>query len=127
MGKSTVHCIEVSVETAYISDQSVPEQNHYVFSYTITIRNQGSVPAKLISRHWVITDESGQSFDVKGEGVVGHQPYLRPGEEFRYTSGTMLETAFGSMRGSYQMRADDGTQFEAEIPEFYLSVPRMIH
>jgi ApaG protein len=127
MEKAKEHHIEVSVETAYIPDQSVPEQNHYVFSYTITIRNQGNVPAKLINRHWVITDESGQSFEVKGEGVVGHQPYLRPGEQFRYTSGTMLETAFGSMTGSYEMHADDGTRFNAEIPVFYLSVPRIIH
>lgn len=121
------HIIRVEVTTDYVEDQSDPDNNHYVFAYTVTIRNEGSVPARLISRHWIITDSNQHVKEVRGEGVVGEQPYLRPGEGFRYTSGTMLETPVGTMRGSYQMQGDDGITFDAEIPPFTLSVPRTLH
>jgi ApaG protein len=127
MNSDAQHNIKVDVETLYIESQSVPDQNRFVFAYTVTIRNVGEVPAKLLTRHWVITDADGKVQEVRGEGVVGEQPYLRPGEGFQYTSGTMLETAVGSMRGSYQMVADDGVRFDAEIPPFSLSVPRVLH
>lgn len=117
----------VEVETRYIPEQSDPEQQRYVFAYTITIRNQGSIPAKLLSRHWIITNAEGEVQEVRGEGVVGEQPHLNPGDGFRYTSGTVLETPVGSMQGSYQMIADDGVEFEAEIPPFSLSMPHTIH
>ncbi len=118
---------QVEVETRYLPDQSDPAQNRYVFAYTITIVNQGSVAAKLLTRHWIITDAEGKVQEVRGEGVVGEQPYLRPGDGFRYTSGTILETPIGSMQGSYQMIADDGTEFDAEIPAFNLAVPNTLH
>ncbi len=117
----------VEVETRYVEEQSDPEQQRYVFAYTITIRNEGSIPAKLLSRHWIITDANGEVQEVRGEGVVGEQPHIRPGEGFRYTSGTVLETPVGSMQGSYQMIADDGVEFDAEIPPFSLSMPHTIH
>ncbi len=119
--------IKVDVETQYIAEQSDPEQERYVFSYTITIRNQGSVPAKLLTRHWIITDADGKTQEVRGEGVVGEQPHLKPGDGFRYTSGTVLETPVGSVQGSYQMVADDGVKFDAEIAPFTLSMPHSIH
>jgi len=119
--------IKVDVETQYIEDQSYPEQGRYVFAYTITIENCGNVPAQLLRRHWVITDANNRVQEVKGEGVIGEQPRLKPGENFRYTSGTMLETPVGSMQGSYQMVADDGVEFDAEIPPFSLSIPRTLH
>jgi len=118
---------QVDVETAYIEEQSDPNQNRYVFSYTITIRNEGTVPAKLLTRHWIITDAEGKIQEVEGEGVVGEQPHLDPGEGFRYTSGTVLETPVGSMQGTYHMIADDGVEFEAEIPAFTLAIPRTLH
>jgi ApaG protein len=121
------HVINVSVQTAYLSDQSAPDDDRYVFSYTITIRNDGGVSARLLNRHWVITDANGRVQEVRGEGVVGEQPYLRPGEGFQYTSGAILETSVGSMRGSYQMLADDGRTFDADIPPFVLSIPRTLH
>jgi len=105
----------------------VPEQNRYVFAYTVTITNAGSMPAKLLTRHWVITDANSQTREVRGEGVVGEQPWLRPGEHFEYTSGAVLETPLGTMRGSYQMLADDGTAFDAMIDPFTLSIPRTLH
>jgi len=117
----------VSVETTYIPEQSDPEADRYVFAYTITIRNEGSIPAKLLTRHWIITDADGKTQEVRGEGVVGEQPYLKPGEGFRYTSGTMLETPVGSMQGSYQMLADDGQEFDCPIAPFTLSMPNKIH
>lgn len=117
----------VEVETSYIPAQSTPEQNRFVFTYTITIRNHGSVPAKLLSRHWIITDANGKVEEVRGEGVVGEQPYLKPGDGFRYTSGTVIETPVGSMQGSYHMIADDGSQFETPIPAFSLSMPHALH
>jgi ApaG protein len=124
---SNTYRIEVEVETQYIAEQSLPDQDHFVFAYTITIYNSGKVPAQLLRRHWVITDANNKVQEVKGEGVVGEQPYLKPGEQYRYTSGTMLETPVGSMRGSYHMIADDGVEFEAEIPPFTLSMPRVLH
>lgn len=124
---SSVHAIEVDVATSFLADQSVPEQGRFVFSYTIRIRNRGQVPARLVGRHWVIADDNGKVQEVRGDGVVGEQPWLRPGDEFVYTSGAVLETALGTMRGSYQMLADDGTRFDAAIAPFTLSVPRTLH
>jgi ApaG protein len=117
----------VTVESTYIPDQSDEEQNRYVFSYTVTIINTGSVPAQLISRHWIITDASNSVQEVRGLGVVGEQPLLKPGEQFEYTSGTVLATPVGTMRGSYHMTAEDGEQFDAVIPPFTLAMPRVLH
>ena len=117
----------VSAATQYLADQSDEGAGRYVFAYTITIRNAGTVPAQLISRHWVITDAQGLVQEVRGLGVVGSQPLLQPGERFEYTSGASIATPVGTMRGSYQMVAADGTRFEAAIPEFTLSVPRILH
>ncbi len=127
MDESQAHNIDVSVDSTFIEGQSDEEQNRFVFAYTVTIHNTGLVPAKLITRHWIITDSNGKTQEVKGEGVVGEQPYLRPGEAFQYTSGTMLETPVGTMKGSYQMVADDGTEFDAEINVFTLAAPRVLH
>jgi len=121
------HAIEIDVSTRFLPEQSAPDERRYVFSYTIRIRNRGQVPARLLSRHWLITDDDGKVQEVRGEGVVGEQPWLRPGDEFEYTSGAVLETGLGTMRGSYQMLADDGTAFEASIPAFTLSIPRTLH
>ncbi len=121
------HEISVTSRTAFIPDQSDLESGRYVFAYTITITNTGSVPAQLVSRHWIITDSNNQVQEVRGLGVVGAQPVLRPGESYEYTSGTSIATQVGTMRGSYQMVAEDGTRFEAPIPEFTLSVPRVLH
>ena len=117
----------ITVETAFVADQSDVEQNRYVFTYTIKIENTGNVTAQLISRHWVITDAVDKVQEVKGLGVVGEQPLLKPGEHFSYTSGTMLATPMGSMRGSYHLTAEDGTQFDVEIPPFSLAMPRVLH
>jgi ApaG protein len=119
--------ITVSTQTQYLADQSDEEAGRYVFAYTITIRNTGNVPAQLISRHWIITDGEHQVQEVRGLGVVGEQPLLKPGEAFEYTSGTAIATPVGTMRGAYQMIAADGTKFDAPIPEFTLSVPRVLH
>jgi len=119
--------IDVEVETQYIEEQSIPEEDRYVFAYTITIRNHGSQPAKLLTRHWIITDGNGNTQEVHGEGVVGEQPHIGPGDYFRYTSGTVLDTPVGTMQGSYQMLADDGEQFDALIPVFTLSLPHTLH
>ena len=121
------HNIKVEVETSYIEGQSEPDNDRYVFSYTITIRNEGGEPAQLLSRHWIITDANGNVQEVKGEGVVGEQPHPNPGEGFQYTSGAMITTPVGSMRGSYQMIADSGEEFDAEIPAFTLAIPRTLH
>lgn len=121
------HRIEIQVKTAYLEAQSAPDANRYVFAYTITITNSGSVPAKLLARHWVITDANNRVQEVRGDGVVGEQPHLSPGMSFQYTSGTAIETPVGSMHGSYQMVADDGTSFDAPIAPFSLSVPRTLH
>jgi ApaG protein len=117
----------VSVKTQYLAEQSDPERSNYVFAYTITIRNTGQVAAQLISRHWVIVDANNRVEEVRGLGVVGHQPLLRPGEQFEYTSGTSLATPQGSMAGTYFCVAEDGEQFEAKITEFILSLPRTLH
>ncbi len=117
----------VSVRPQYLVEHSNPDEQHYVFAYTVTIRNTGEHTAQLISRHWVITDGNNAIEEVRGEGVVGEQPVLKPGEAFEYTSGCPLPTPVGSMRGSYQCVADDGTAFEAPIPEFVLSTPRTLH
>ena len=117
----------VSVRTRYIEEQSDPAQGRFIFSYTITIVNTGTVSAQLISRHWVIVDANGQRQEVAGLGVVGHQPLLKPGERFEYSSGTSLATASGSMHGEYFIVAEDGTRFEAPIAEFSLSLPRTLH
>ncbi len=119
--------IEVRSAPEYIADQSDPDSDHYVFAYTMTIRNTGTVPAQLIARHWIITDADDKVQEVRGLGVVGHQPLLQPGESFEYTSGCALPTPVGTMRGSYQMIAEDGTHFDAEIPEFTLAIPRILH
>ena len=121
------HAIDIQVRTRYLDEQSAPEENRYVFAYTIQLRNRGPQPAQLISRHWIITDANGRVEEVRGEGVVGEQPRLRPGEGFEYTSGAVLETTVGTMRGAYQWVADDGTHFEAPIPQFTLSIPRTLH
>lgn len=127
MAESKKYDIQVNVRTAYIPEQSDPGSDRYVFAYTVTIANEGTASAQLISRHWVITDAENQTQEVRGLGVVGEQPFLRPGESFEYTSGTSLGTPVGTMRGSYQMVAEDGQKFEAEIPEFTLSMPRVLH
>jgi len=119
--------ISVSVNTAYLADQSDPSSDRYVFAYTITIANTGTVAAQLISRHWIITDAENVTQEVKGLGVVGEQPLLQPGESFEYTSGTAMATPVGTMHGSYQMVAEDGNKFDAEIPVFTLSMPRVLH
>lgn len=119
--------ITVSARTAFIPEQSDPERRRYVFAYTITITNTGTIAAQLVSRHWIITDSDSQVQEVRGAGVVGEQPLLRPQESFEYTSGAAIATPVGTMRGSYQMVAEDGVKFDAPIPEFTLSVPRVLH
>jgi ApaG protein len=121
------HKIRVDVDTSYLEDQSDPKERRYVFSYTITIRNEGSVPARLLTRHWIITDSNGKVQEVRGDGVVGEQPYLKPGQGFRYSSGAVLETPVGAMQGSYQMVSDDGEQFDAPIAAFRLAMPGLLH
>jgi ApaG protein len=119
--------INVDVDTLYIESESSPVNSQYVFAYTITITNTGTEAAKLMTRHWIITDANGHIEEVRGDGVVGEQPHLKPGEGFQYTSGAVLKTPVGTMSGSYQMVADNGSNFEAEIPEFILSSPRTLH
>ncbi len=119
--------IEINVETTYLSNESNPDQNKFYFLYTVLIKNNSKKNAKLLSRHWIITDDNGKIQDVKGEGVIGEQPDIKPGEEFQYTSGTMIETSLGTMKGSYQMIDDEDNYFDATIPEFVLSTPRIIH
>ena len=119
--------IEVRVDACFLPEQSAPEQQRYVFAYTVHLHNRGEQAARLISRHWVITDENDQVREVRGEGVVGEQPLMQPGEGFEYTSGAVLETATGTMHGSYRMHGADGTEFDAEIPAFVLTIPRVLH
>jgi ApaG protein len=119
--------IQVMVETGYIQEQSEPEEDRYVFAYTITITNTGTIPAQLISRHWIITDANNKVQEVKGMGVVGEQPHLSPGDSFKYTSAAVLETPVGCMQGNYQMIADDGVEFDTEIPAFNFSTPHTLH
>jgi ApaG protein len=127
MYQERTRSIQISVEPFYLDDQSAPEQSRFVFGYRIQIDNQGGEVVQLISRHWRITDALGRTLEVRGAGVVGQQPVLQPGERFEYTSGASIATPVGTMRGSYQMVAADGTRFEAPIPEFTLSVPRVLH
>jgi ApaG protein len=122
-----VYEMSISVRTQYLEEQSEPDRSHYVFAYAVTIKNTGSVPAQLIARHWVIADAGGKLQEVRGLGVVGHQPLLQPGEQFEYTSGTSLATPQGTMRGEYFCVAEDGYRFEVPIPEFGLSLPRTLH
>jgi ApaG protein len=119
--------ILVKATPHFIESQSSPEDSRYVFAYTVTITNEGTVPAKLLNRHWLITDSNGNIQEVKGDGVIGEQPYLKPGEMFRYTSGAILETPVGTMQGQYTMRSDEGDNFNANIPQFTLSIPRTLH
>ena len=119
--------IEIEAQPQYLPDQSDEQAARFVFAYTITIRNTGSVGARLISRHWLITDSNNEIQEVRGLGVIGEQPSLAPGESFEYTSGAAIPTPVGTMRGSYQMLAADGTRFDTPIPEFTLSVPRVLH
>jgi len=119
--------ITVVPRATYLGDQSDPSRNQFAFAYTITLTNTGNVTAQLLSRHWIITDSDHHVQEVKGVGVVGQQPLLKPGESFEYSSGASLATAVGTMRGTYQMMAEDGKAFEAEIPMFTLSVPRILH
>jgi len=121
------YALKVSVQTRFLPEQSKPEERQFSFAYTIRITNAGNVPTQVISRHWLITDASGKVIEVKGLGVVGHQPLLAPGEQFEYTSGSQIATPAGTMRGTYFCVADDGERFEAEIPEFSLSMPRTLH
>lgn len=125
--QSEPHKISIEVETSYLDEQSEPRDRRYVFSYTITIRNDGEVPAKLLTRHWIITDANGRVQEVRGDGVVGEQPHLEPGQGFRYSSAAVIETPVGTMHGSYQMLADDGSQFDAPIAAFRLAMPGMLH
>jgi len=126
-GNNNPYEIAVTVQTRFLNEQSKPDDNRYVFSYSIRIANTGSVAARLLTRHWIITDANGKVQEVRGDGVVGEQPWLRPGDDFNYTSGAVLETAVGTMRGSYHMIADDGRHFDAPIAQFTLSVPRTVH
>ncbi len=119
--------IRIQVATNYMDDQSEPDSDRYVFAYTITIANNGDIPARLISRHWIITDANGKVQEVTGDGVVGEQPHLNPGEEFRYSSGAVLETPVGAMQGLYRMEADNGVNFDAPIAPFTLAVPGVLH
>jgi ApaG protein len=119
--------IRINVATQYVDAQSEPDIDRYVFAYTITIENRSELPAQLLSRHWVITDANGKVQEVSGDGVVGEQPKLGPGETYRYSSGAVLETPVGAMQGRYRMQADDGIDFYAPIPPFTLAVPGMLH
>lgn len=127
MSETADYSLEIRIATSFLDEESVPEKDRYVFAYTISIRNLGRLPAQLLSRHWVITDANGRVEEVRGDGVVGEQPRLEPGEEFTYSSGAVLQTAVGTMEGSYDMVGDDGTRFDAPIPPFTLSVPRTLH
>ena len=127
MGSSKLHAIRINVETHFVEEKSSIEHNRYFFNYTVTISNDGLIPAQLVSRHWIITDANEESFEVKGLGVVGEQPLIQPHGSYTYTSGTEINTPVGSMHGSYQMVSEDGTSFDAEIPMFILSMPRTLH
>lgn len=121
------YTLEIQIATRFLDEESRPDDGRYVFAYTIRIRNVGRLPAQLIARHWIVTDANGRVEEVRGDGVVGEQPRLEPGEDFVYTSGTVLATSVGTMEGSYDMLGDDGARFDAPIPPFTLSVPRTLH
>lgn len=127
MADSKKYAFKVSVQTAYLPDQSNPEDHKYAFAYTVTITNVGNIAAQLISRHWIITDANNYVQEVKGLGVVGAQPLLAPSQQFDYTSGTLLATPVGAMRGSYKIVAEDGTFFDAVIEPFTLAVPKVLN
>ncbi len=128
MGKSAKKTsMQITVETLYLPDQSEPDGERFVFAYTVTIRNTGALPARLVNRHWIITDANGKVQEVQGDGVVGEQPHIQPGQQHRYSSGAVIETPVATMEGSYGMRTDDGAQFRAEIPRFRLAVPGVLH
>mgnify|MGYP003481647257 FL=1 len=127
MTTAAAHRIRVDVSTKYVEDQSNPGEGRFVFAYTITIRNEGTQPARLVTRHWLITDANGKVQEVVGDGVVGEQPHLQPGQGFRYSSGAILETPVGAMQGKYHMVADDGEQFDAPIAPFRLAMPGVLH
>ncbi len=127
MKNKTQNQVNITAVASYIDAQSAPEANRFVFAYTITVQNNGSEAAKLTHRHWHITDANGKEEEVHGEGVIGKQPYLKPGESFEYSSGTILETPVGAMQGYYDMTSDDGSQFKADIAPFTLSVPGSLH
>ncbi len=127
MSDKKTHDINVSVDTYYIEAESDAKMSRYVFAYTITIENQGEVAAKLLTRHWIITDANSRVQEVKGKGVIGEQPHLKPGESFNYTSGTMIETPVGAMQGAFQMVTDDGEHFDAVIAPFSLAIPNMLN
>ncbi len=127
MNTSDNHRIKISTQVSYLSEQSNEVENRFVFSYTMTITNTGSTTAKLISRHWIITDANRHVEEVRGQGVIGEQPLIRPNQGFEYTSGAVLATQVGTMSGSYQMQAEDGSRFDVPIPQFVLSVPRVLH
>jgi len=119
--------ITVNVNPEYLKDQSDPAQDQYVFAYTVQMQNTGNIPARLLTRHWIITDAEGKTQEVRGPGVVGEHPRLQPGERYEYTSGAILPTPVGSMMGSYQMRDDEGGLFDAVIPAFTLSAEVVFH
>ena len=127
MQSKDLYCIEVNVQVEYLEEHSHPQHHRYLFAYTITIANNGQSPAKLMTRKWAIQDANGKLEEVYGDGVVGEQPHLNPGDSYRYTSSAMIETPIGSMSGSYQMIADNGHAFDAKIPAFSLSIPRVLH
>jgi ApaG protein len=127
MGEHSKYDITVTVKPQYVPDQSDEAANRFVFTYHVNIENTGSVTARLLSRHWIISEGDGKDQEVRGQGVIGEQPLLRPGETFEYVSGVALASQVGTMRGSYQFMAEDGTAFDADIAQFVLSVPRILH
>jgi len=127
MSSTVTEGIRITVQPSFWAERSAPESGQFAFAYAVRISNEGTAPAQLRSRHWIITDANGKTEEVEGDGVVGEQPYLRPGEDFEYTSGAVLETDLGTMCGDYQMLADDGTRFAAPIPAFTLTIPRTLH
>lgn len=127
MSSTTTEGIRITVTPSFWPERSTPESGHYAFMYTVEIANEGTSPAQLRRRHWLITDANGQVEEVRGEGVVGKQPLLEPGERFEYTSWAMLRTPFGSMRGSYEMERPDGARFAARIDDFALTQPHSLH
>ncbi|MCK9194374.1 MAG: Co2+/Mg2+ efflux protein ApaG [Nevskia sp.] len=127
MSETVTRGVRVLVQPRYMPEQSEPSKSHFLFAYHVTIRNESEITVQLLSRHWVITDGEGKVEEVRGPGVVGYQPVLKPGEQFQYTSGCPLGTPVGTMHGSYQMEAEDGSQFDAQIDPFRLAVPRMLN
>ncbi|MDN5925232.1 MAG: Co2+/Mg2+ efflux protein ApaG [Xanthomonadales bacterium] len=119
--------IDINVHSQFVPDQSRPGKERFVFAYTVTLRNKGAMPAQLLSRHWIIHDSNGKTEEVRGDGVIGEQPWMRPGEDYQYSSSAVLATSVGTMRGTYFMQAEDGTRFDAPIPPFVLSIPRTLH